>query len=178
MYRSVDFAIIRPIGSKDTVEVEALIWLETLDKDPNMLPEWAAKFKSMYALWKAGQEPTPDGTHVTQWPAISKAQAQLLISADIRTVEDLAQANEQGLVRVGMGSRELQNKARAWLESAKDTGRAAEELITLRAQNKANEDKIKSQDEVIARLVANVEQLQSVLSTKKFEDAMKPQEFI
>ena len=142
--RAVDWAILRQSGSKDNVEVEASVWLAGLDKDPNMVPLWADKFKADYERWKKGQEATPDGTHVSQWPAISKAEATTLIACNVRTVEDLASANEPTLVRIGIGARNLQNKAKEWLKVADGTGRAAEELAALRARVMAQDDQLES----------------------------------
>lgn len=155
--RDVDFVIIRQVGSKDTAEMEAKVWLETLDKDPNMQPEWVDKFKDAYQRWKAGQEPAVDGVPVSQWPAINKAQASLLLAAQIRTVEDLAAANEAALARVGIGARELQNKAKEFLRVANDTGKAAEELAVLRARAAGQDETIATLRQQLAALAAKVD---------------------
>ena len=161
--REVDWVTIRQVGAKDTVEKEVSVWLETLDKDPYLKPEWVAGYKNAYKAWKEGHEPTPDGTHVSQWPAINKAQASLLIAADIRTVQDLAVANEPALARVGLGARELQQKAQKWLKVAGDTGKAAEELTAMQAKAQAQESRIQSQDVRIAELTKSVEGLTAKL---------------
>ena len=157
--REVDWVVVRQPGSKDTFEQEAAVWLGTLDKDVNMLPAWVAAYKDEYARWKNGQEPVANGTHINQWPAVNKSQASLILAANLRTVEDLATANEASLARIGIGARELQTKARDFLKVANDTGVAAEELSALRARTTGQEETIKRQAEQLAALTAKVEAL-------------------
>lgn len=134
--RPVHFAIIRPIGGKDAIEKEAEPWLTHLDKQVQLgtFPrEWAQFFRKQYTDWKNGQEIGPDGTHVRNWAAISRTQAETLIAARCLTVEDLAQANEETMQRIGMGARSLKARAQAWLETAAQNG-SAEELAALRVK--------------------------------------------
>ena len=55
------------------------------------------------------------GTSVKEWPVLSPAQAQNFIACHILTIEDVAAMTEEAMARVGMGSRELKEKAREWL---------------------------------------------------------------
>ena len=144
--RPVHYAVIRQIGNKDTIEKEAGPWLDHLDvlvQAGSYRREWAEAFRKKYEAWKAGQEGPALGFTSKQWASVSKAQADNLINVGVTTVEDLASANEQTLQRVGMGARALQDKARAWLDSAKAHGNA-EELAALRAKvgdlEQANKD--------------------------------------
>lgn len=162
--KSVDYVIIQLSGSKDCVEKEALPWLADLPKNPNMQPEWVERYKAMYKAFKEGREPTPNGIHVRSWPAIDKGQADTLIGAQVLTVEDLAAANEQTLTRIGMGARGLQQKARAWLESADKNGKSAEELTALR-------EKSAQQDQQIAELR---KQLSALLNKQEAESPKPP----
>lgn len=154
--RSVDYVIIRQIGSKDTVEVEAVPWLSTLKNNPEMHSDWISHFHKQYDAWKSGQEITPIGTHVKTWPLISKAQCDMLLNAHLRTVEDVAGANEDSLRHVGIGSRELQQKARAWLETSAGSGKAAQELVAQRVT-------IEDQNERLAALTKLVSELQATI---------------
>lgn len=140
--KSVDYVIIRQPGSKDSVEKEALIWLEGAKKNASFNPAWVDRFHAHYKMWKQGQEITPDGTHIRMWAPISKAEAETLIAARILTVEDLAAANEDALRTIGIGARALQQKARAWLESAAKTGKTAEEITLLRATTESQNQQI------------------------------------
>lgn len=157
--KEVDWAIIRALGSKDTVEKNATEWLEHIEhqaRNGAYPREWAKFFREQYTEWKNGGDPTKvNGMHVRNWASISRAQAEGLIAAGVFSVEDLAVANEQALQRIGMGARALQERARAWLESA--TGnKAAEELAALRV-------KTAQQDETIATLTARVNELAAAL---------------
>jgi len=133
--KDVDYAIIHTAGSKDTVEKIAPEWLAHCDlqaakgKYPG---DWVKAHRKMYEDWKAGLEIVPIGFSVRQWPGISKAQAENLVIAGVLTVEDLASANEQTMARLGMGARQLKEKAQAWLDAGK--GNVGEELAALRAQ--------------------------------------------
>ena len=140
--RAVDYVILSQPGSKDSVEKEALPWLEDLHKNKAFDPIWVSRVKEHYKLWKQGHEVTPDGTHIRMWAAVDKGQADTLIGARILTVEDLASANEDSLRRVGIGARALQQKARAWLEAAQKTGKTAEEITLLRAKTEMQEKEI------------------------------------
>lgn len=151
--RAIDYVILSQPGSKDTVETEAVPWLDELHKNRAFDSSWVSRVKEHYKLWKAGHEITPDGTHIRMWAAIDKGQADTLIGARILTVEDLANANEDSLRRVGIGARALQQKARAWLEAAQKTGKTAEELTLLRAKTEMQEKEIAELREKI-RLLA------------------------
>lgn len=160
--RSVNYAIIRPIGGKDAIEKEAEPWLDHLDKqaEQGMWPrDWAVFFRDQYKRWREGQEVGPTGTHVRNWAAISRAQAEMLTAARLLTVEDLAQANEEALQRVGIGARELQARARAWLEVAAKNG-SAEELNALRVKTDDQDRRIEELLDANKRLAAQVEALQ------------------
>lgn len=150
--KAVDWVIVNQPGSKDTVEKEAKQWLDAAKHNPNFPPEWVDRFHTHYKMWKEGQEITPDGTHVRMWAAISKAEAEQLIASGLRTVEDLAIANEQALQAYGMGARGLQLKARAWLEAAAKTGKTAEEITHLRAKTEIQDKQIEELREKIRQL--------------------------
>lgn len=76
------------------------------------------RWPTQYAAWKAGMEPSLDGTPLEQWPPMSRGQAMSLKSLEIHTVEQLAASltNDQVLQRIGMGARSLCESAKAWLE--------------------------------------------------------------
>ncbi len=153
--KDVDWVIIHPVGSKDTVEKPAVDWLDhckLMSLKGNYPGEWEVAHRKMYNDWKAGLEVVPPGFSVRQWPGISKAQAENLVLAGVLTVEDLAAANEQTLGRIGMGGRALKDKAQAWMDSAK--GNVGEELAALRAQLSDALTTIGSQNAKIAELDA------------------------
>ena len=157
--RDVDYAIVMQVGSKDTAEKEALDWLNDLDRlaqNGNYPIEWAQHFRRQYESWKAGHEVPELGLSVRQWPSLSKAQAENLLAAGVRTVEDVATMNEQTMQRVGMGARELQRKARAYVDS-RETNKAAEQIAALQADLENRDATITSLEQRLAKLEAAAE---------------------
>lgn len=147
--KDVDFVVITPAGSKDSVERKALDWLSDINmkassNPPRFNPAHASYFQSAYKAWKENQEVPTSGTPINGWPAVSPAQQQNLLSLNIRTVEDLASMNDSGLQRIGMGARALQNKAIAWISSANDHGKVSEEVSALRVKMEEQDRKIAS----------------------------------
>lgn len=157
--RDVDYVIVMQVGSKDTVEKDALDWLNDLDRlaqNGNYPIEWAQHFRRQYESWKAGYATPELGLSVRQWPSLSKAQAENLLAAGVRTVEDVATMNEQTMQRVGMGARELQRKARAYVDS-RETNKAAEQIAALQADLENRDATITSLEQRLAKLEAAAE---------------------
>jgi hypothetical protein len=158
--KDVDYAIIRALGSKDTVEKTAIEWLDHLDAQAarsSYSREWAKFFREQYNGWKNGGDATKvNGLHVRNWPSISRSQAEALVSSGVYSVEDLADANEEALKRIGMGGRALKERARAYLETA-EGGKAAEELAALRVQNATQAEQIETLNRRVAELAAQLD---------------------
>ena len=136
--RDVHYALITPMGSKDCIERKADEWFDKLKQDvaEGRCPrEWLAAFKEIYKEWCEGREAPVNGTPITDWPPVSPSQVKTLLSLHVRTVEDLAAANEEVLSRIGMGGRALKQRAVDWLTSASSTGVASGEITALKAQN-------------------------------------------
>lgn len=159
MAKDVDFAIIVPAGSKDCIERKATEWLSDIKRKseyrpPGFNPLHADHFHKMYRAWKDKQEMPLSGTPINGWPAISPAQQDNLLSVNVRTVEDLAFLNESGLQRIGMGARALQDKAKAWIDSANDHGKVSSQVSALKL-------KVEEQDKKIQELITANEELMS-----------------
>lgn len=134
VYDDVDFAIIMPIGGKDKVEREADSWLAEISRkaEEDLYPaEWVVHFKGIYDLWKQGKDIPANGLSVKMWPVATPAEVKTLIDARVFTVEDLAAANEETLMRLGMNSRVLKQKAEAYLLSS-DKGKATEAMAQVK----------------------------------------------
>jgi hypothetical protein len=137
VHKRVDYVIIQSPGSKDTCEKIVSEWLTHCESLAMMEPpqwpvQWVEGHREMYQKWLKGQEVSPLGFSVRMWPAIDKATAENLCMTNVLTVEDLATANEETMRRIGMGARQLKEKAKAWLEAGR--GSQAEEVAALRAQ--------------------------------------------
>lgn len=155
--RDEDFVVVMQPGSKDTVEKLAVDWLAQIDRaaaNGTFPPDWAVHFRKRYDSWKEGRECSAElGLPLREWPSLSKAQCENLIAAGCRTVEDVAAANEQILHRVGMGARELQQKARNYLAS-RDANKAAEEITALKATLTDRDERIAALEQRLAALEA------------------------
>ena len=137
--RDVDYAIVTPSGSKDRVERVVADWFLMLAgevKAERWPQTWLDQLRAGYDAWARGQTPPESGTPLSTWPALSPAQVKNWAQIGIRTIEELAEANEETLSAYGMGSRDMKSRAGLFLENAKsDSGplvaklRAAEELI-------------------------------------------------
>jgi hypothetical protein len=151
----VDYAFITPIGSKDRVERVVSEWFAKLEEDTRNQrfdPAWLRAYKEAYAAWKEGREMPVEGTAILTWPVLSPSQVKGLLDCQIRTVEDLAAANEETIARIGMGGRNLKQKALDWLSSAKTVGVKSEELTAVKQQN----EDLKAKNEALAKQVADL----------------------
>jgi hypothetical protein len=71
--------------------------------------------KPAYDAWKKGEAEPINGTPVDNWPSVTNKMAQHLKMNGLRSVEDLAEATDPDMDRLGMGSRALREKARAYV---------------------------------------------------------------
>lgn len=157
-FNDVDYALITPSGSKDRVERPVKDWFEHLAREvtSERFPvEWLQKYKAEYAAWKEGREIPLDGTALITWPPITPSLLKELSGLRIRTVEDLAAANEETLRRIGMGARVLKQQAVDWLAASNDVGKVAARITALEVQNKTQsqqiEDLIKKNEQLALR---------------------------
>lgn len=160
--RDIDYAIITPMGSKDKIERPVAEWFEKLKQDvaEQRFPrDWYKAYLSIYEDWKADRATPESGTAVENWPAASPAQVKTLIGIGVRTVEDLAAANEETIGRLGMGGRALKQRAIEWLESASSTGKQAEEMAALKATNADLVERNKALEDAVKQLSAKVDAL-------------------
>jgi Asp-tRNA(Asn)/Glu-tRNA(Gln) amidotransferase C subunit len=63
---------------------------------------------------------------------LTPAQVENLTKLNVLAVEDLAQANEQTIMALGLDGRVLKKKAQDWLAAQGDTGKIVEQLSALR----------------------------------------------
>lgn len=73
-----------------------------------------------YEAFKAGKEAPLEGTALSDWPQISRSRVEELAYFHIRTVEQLAAVNDAQLQQLGMGARELRERAKLFLEVARN----------------------------------------------------------
>jgi hypothetical protein len=118
--RDEHFAIITPAGSRDRYEFIVHEWLARMQREvkQDRVPgAWYDHYKAKYEAWKKGNDIDIDGTPLKTWPPISPAQLASVTGLGILSVEALAEAPEEAIMRLGMGGRALVNRAQAWIKS-------------------------------------------------------------
>ncbi len=136
--KDVDFAIVTPAGSKDRIPRKLPDWFEYLamEVQQERYPSsWLQHYKDRYAEWKRGEALTIDGTHIKLWNALSPSQLRTLLDINVYTVEQLAEANEEVVAKLGMGGRDLKRRAAEFLLTANDLGKQATAIAGLTAEN-------------------------------------------
>lgn len=132
--RDVDFVIVTQRGSRDRIERKWTEWLKVKEQETSedrFNPMWLDQYKAQYRRWKEGQDDPLTGIPIKSWPVLSPSQTRLLIELSILTVEDLADANEETVTKIGMGARALKEKAKSYLEAAKGPGALAERMTKM-----------------------------------------------
>lgn len=135
--KDIDYAIVTPMGSKDRIPRLVDEWfpyLEVQVRQERFPAEWLRAFKEAYKRWKEDQQMPENGTPISQWPPASPAMVKNMLTWNVRTVEDLAVANEETLSRLGMGARDLKRRAEEWLRSASNVGQSSERISALQMQ--------------------------------------------
>lgn len=138
--RDVNMVRIIPPGGKLIVEKRPEEWIAQLrrkliERAHDAFPaEWIDNIQKAYDNWQQGLEAPLNGTSVREWPLLSPAQAQNFISARIMTIEDVAAMTEEAMAVIGMGARNLRDKAREWLQAKDLAGNALQENAELKAR--------------------------------------------
>ena len=130
--RDVPFVLVTPPGGNLVHEDVAEDWLKKKQGD-----QFHEHYVKCFKAWKEGEAEPESGTSIRSWSVASPANVAACFSANIKTVEDLATAPAQAIQRIGMGGVALQQKAQAWLQSAQDRGKTAEEVATLKRDKEA-----------------------------------------
>lgn len=115
-------------------------------------PEWIEGYPREWAAFEEGREQVPDGTPLDQWPPCDIALRATLKARHIHTVEMLAHANDAALEGIGMGARELQAKARAFLDVAANSAAAMRHAAENEAAQAAMADMTKRMQEMERQL--------------------------
>ena len=168
--KDVVYALITPAGTKDQVEKVATDWLRDLEemvRQERFPASWLAAYKEAYKAWCENREVPEHGIPVTDWPALSPAQVRNLQDIGLRTVEQVAEATEEAISRMGMGGRALKARAQAYIETANDTGKISEQLNNLRKQVEDLQSGDKSLRDRIKALEAENESLKKAVAKDK-----------
>ena len=112
------------------------------------------------------------GTPVSEWPLVSKSQAEELRAMKFYTVESIANASDQQLQRMGMAAGmspyAFRDKAKSYLNLASDsaeTDKRAQEINNLKEElAKKDEENAKIKAETDAKLALMQEQMAAILA--------------
>lgn len=139
MYKDVDWVIVTPAGGKDVREDHAEAWLDKIKLQAESGQydwEWARDFRKMYEMFKEGKEMPVNGTPLAMCTTLfSPAEIQNCVGVQVRTLEDLANCNEEALGRIGMGARALKTRA----QEAIRAGEGKESAIRIEALQVEND---------------------------------------
>lgn len=134
-YINRDFAIVTPAGSKETVEKEVDVWFPYLKeqvRQGRFDQRWYDAYTAAYKAWANDQEPPLNGIDIRNWAVASPAEIKMLVALRVLTVEDMAAANEELMMRIGMGARSLKQKALDYLTAKKDIAPLVQQLDAMR----------------------------------------------
>lgn len=149
VFVDVDHVLVTPQGSHDQLDVEAEAWISGKEQ---MRDTFARQYRDEYNAWKEGKEPVVNGTDIKMWPSISPAELKTLQAARVRSVEELAGANDGVIKMLGMGGTTLVERAKAWLASTGSNGKVAAMVEDLQAQINNMQQQMAEKDEQIADL--------------------------
>lgn len=163
VYRDRDWVIITPPGGKDVVENHAEQWLANI-RDRSQVgqydPEWVDTFSKMYSLFKEGKELPEEGTPLRMSTTIfTPAEIANCLAVNIRTLEQLANANEEAMGRIGMGGRALKLRAQEAIKIGEGKGDALKvealevELAELKKRNADLMNVVQDMKEQMAMMV-------------------------
>jgi hypothetical protein len=94
----------------------------------NPCPEWQI-LQPYYDKWKKGQEMPVNGTPLGAWPHATQDMIAALVRYNIKTVEDIAELEDQAIARVSFpGFRRHVELARAFLKNKNDRDGLVHEL--------------------------------------------------
>lgn len=121
IFSDKEYIKIIPVGDRNTVICEPVT------------EDHKVRFPNQYAAFKNQQVQPQEGTPLEEWPPLTKSQVMMMKSANVHTVEQLSVVSDGNLSNLGMGARDLREKAKTYLESAQ-TG-----AIPMAAQERINE---------------------------------------
>lgn len=163
--RDVEFVWVKAQGGTDDVCYKVVNWLAYMENEvkggrfPSL---WWEQYQQQLVAWRAKQELPLFGTPIKTWPVISPAQRENLLRIDLRTVEDLAAINDEAASRIGMGSLDLKNKAKAWLAQSEDKGKLTQEMAALQQTNTIQSGQIDS-------MMRQIDEMRAMLPKKALE---------
>lgn len=153
-----DFIIIMAPGEKDPIHEGPV---RDADK---------SRFRLAWEAYKANREQPSHGLPIDQWPLITAARVSELKASGVPTVEALANVDDERLRNLGMGARELRQKAIDFLAAAKSTA----PLAQMREEIESLKLLMKQKDEAIEALRAQISTRAEPSLSQAFDAAIEP----
>lgn len=110
------------------------------------------RFAEQYSRFKANAANQMIGTPLDQWPAMTPAKIKMLEYYNIYTVDQMAEAADTAIQKLGMDGNDLRQRARAYLMKSRGLDQEKE---ALKAQAAAQAEQIAKMQEQIAALAAS-----------------------
>lgn len=149
IFDDVEKVEIRFAGDKHNVHVAPAHSPGQMRDDNNKRLTYAEQFPEHYAAFKKNQQWLGSGTPLSELPFISVAKRAELEGFNVHTAEALAEMDGANLKKLGMGSRELMEQARAYLAKAAGSS----DVTRLAGENAA----LKEQMEMMQRQLAEIQ---------------------
>ena len=160
IYKDVDWIIVTPHGARDSNEDRAVEWIAKKSEsvrqgvfDPEMLKQ----IRKAYEAFKEGKELPVEGTPLAMLPHLfTPAEMANCKALNLFSLEALAQANEETIARLGMGGREMKNRALEAVKHSGDGSGSALKISALQQENSDLKDRMKDLENVIRDLQAQM----------------------
>jgi len=141
VYKDVDWIIVTPHGARDSNEDRAVEWIEKkaqASRQGNYDIELLKQIRKAYEAYKEGKELPIEGTPLAMLPHLfTPAEIANCKTLNIFSLETLAVANEETIARLGMGGREIKNRA---TEAVRHAGTGSGEALKVSALQAENAD--------------------------------------
>jgi len=143
IFKDVEYIDIRTPGQKDYVARPAR------EADRRRFPRHYEAFKARTEV-----DEKLEGTLLTEWPGVTRAQAEELAFFNVKTVEQLAGMSDQNAQQF-MGINALKRKAMQYIETAKNQAASTE----LRNELEKRDEQLSAQSALIEEMQAQIAEL-------------------
>lgn len=160
VYKDVDWIIVTPHGARDSNEDRAEAWIEkkgAAARQGTYDIELLKQIRKAYEAYKEGKELPVEGTPLAMLPHLfTPSEIANCKTLNIFSLEVLAQANEETIARLGMGGREMKNRAKKAMEHADNGSGAALQISALQQENSDLKERMHDLENVIRDLQAQM----------------------
>lgn len=116
-------------------------------------PQDIAEYPEKYAAFMAGNEPVDSGTPLAEWPPISGSAVRELQHLGFKTIEQLAEANDDVKRKIGPLSKFVK-LAKEWLEAANSS---QSDVVKLKTQLEREQERTARLEQQVDLLMRRIE---------------------